>query len=81
MGKDIKFVPLLQMVQEYISQNYSAGDAAVRAVRAGADMVLSTSDFASAHAALLSAAETDPEIAARVEESVRRIVRIKLELS
>ena len=24
MGKDIKFVPLLQMVQEYISQNYSA---------------------------------------------------------
>ncbi|HZH02182.1 MAG TPA: glycoside hydrolase family 3 C-terminal domain-containing protein, partial [Myxococcaceae bacterium] len=66
---------------ESISRRYGVGRAAVMAVKAGADMVLtpwSERKKAEVYAALLEAVRSGELSHARVEESVRRILTVKL---
>ena len=57
-----------------------AGERAVRAIRAGCDMVLASADptlAADMANALVSTAQSDPAFAARVDESVTRVLALK----
>lgn len=62
-----------------ISDNYGSADAAVRAVNAGADIVLMPKDFASAYQGVLNAVENGTISTDRIDESVRRILRVKMQ--
>ena len=61
-----------------ITQNYSAKDAAVRAVKAGVDMILMPADLEATHAAIVSAVESGEISKSRIEQSVRKILTLKL---
>ena len=64
-------------------QEVSAGDRAVRAIRAGCDIVLASADPAVAEdmvKALISTARSDPAFAARVDESATRVLNLKKSL-
>jgi len=64
-------------------QDVSAGDRAVRAIRAGCDIVLASADPAVAEdmvKALISTARSDPAFAARVDESATRVLNLKKSL-
>lgn len=65
------------MMMKAIVDNFKTGDAAVRAVRAGADIILYPDPVDEAYNALLEAYKSDPEIRARVDESVKRILAMK----
>jgi beta-N-acetylhexosaminidase len=70
-----------ELEMEAIAQRFGVGRAAVRAISAGADMVLvpwRPKRKAEARAALLEAVRTGELTAARVDESVRRILTLKL---
>lgn len=56
---------------------YSPGELAVRAVEAGADVVLSPPDLLEAHAALVAAARAGRLTPARIDASVKRILAAK----
>lgn len=61
-------------------QDVEAGERAVRAVAAGCDLVLASADPATAGPmaqALVAAAQADPAMAARVDESVLRVLALK----
>ena len=61
-------------------QDVSAGDRAVRAIRAGCDIVLASAEPAVAAdmvKALIAAAQSDPAFAARVDESAARVLALK----
>lgn len=62
-----------------ISDNYGSADAAVRSVNAGADIVLMPKDFVSAYQGVLNAVENGTISADRIDESVRRILRVKMQ--
>lgn len=62
-----------------ISDNYGSADAAVRAVNAGADIVLMPKDFASAYQGVLNAVENGTISTDRIDEAVRRILRVKMQ--
>lgn len=82
LREDLRFEGLVftdAMDMHAISKNFGEGDAAVRSVEAGADIVL----FANAEAAFpaLKAAVNSGRIpVSRIEESVRRILRAKARL-
>ena len=64
-------------------QDMSAGDRAVRAIRAGCDLVLASADptvAADMVKALISTARSDPAFAARVDESATRVLNLKKSL-
>ena len=64
-------------------QDVSAGDRAVRAIRAGCDIVLASADPTVAEdmvKALISTARSDPAFAARVDESATRVLNLKKSL-
>ena len=64
-------------------QEVSAGDRAVRAIRAGCDIVLASADPTVAEdmvMALISTARSDPAFAARVDESATRVLNLKKSL-
>ena len=64
-------------------QEVSAGDRAVRAIRAGCDIVLASADPTVAEdmvKALISTARSDPAFAARVDESATRVLNLKKSL-
>ena len=64
-------------------QDVSAGDRAVRAIRAGCDIVLASADptvAADMVKALITAAQSDPAFAARVDESATRVLNLKKNL-
>ncbi|MCA1916812.1 glycoside hydrolase family 3 protein [Methanospirillum hungatei] len=65
------------MMMKAIVDNFKTGDAAVRAVRAGADIILYPDPVDEAYEAVLTAYQTDQEMRARVDESVRRILAMK----
>ncbi len=65
------------MMMKAIIDNFKTGDAAVRAVRAGADIILYPDPVDEAYEAVLAAYQSDPEMKARVDESVRRILSMK----
>ena len=64
-------------------QDVSAGDRAVRAIRAGCDIVLASADptvAADMVKALITTAQSDPAFAARVDESATRVLNLKKSL-
>lgn len=63
-----------------ITQQYSSSEAAVAALKAGADMLLMPEDFQSAYQGVLDAVENGTVSEERVEESVRRILEVKLSM-
>lgn len=60
-----------------ITDEYSADEAAVKAVMAGADMILMPDDLQKAHDALVDAVESGEISKERIEESVRKILSLK----
>lgn len=62
-----------------ISDSYGSADAAVRAVNAGADIVLMPKDFVSAYQGVLNAVENGTISTDRIDEAVRRILRVKMQ--
>lgn len=62
---------------EAISDNYTAGEAAVMAVQAGMDMLLDSADVDAAIAALEDAVESGEITEDRINQSVRRILTAK----
>ena len=64
-------------------QEVGAGDRAVRAIRAGCDLVLASADptvAADMVKALIATARSDPAFAARVDESATRVLNLKKNL-
>ena len=64
-------------------QDVSAGDRAVRAIRAGCDLVLASADptvAADMVKSLIATARSDPAFAARVDESATRVLNLKKSL-
>ena len=64
-----------------ISENYSSDEAVVRAVEAGVDMLLMPMNFVTDYHALVNAVCEGRISEERINESVRRIIRIKNELN
>lgn len=60
-----------------ITAYYTSSEAAVNAIKAGADMLLMPEDFESAYRGLLSAVQDGTVTEERIDESLRRIYRIK----
>lgn len=60
-----------------ISQQYTSDEAAVRALKAGVDLLLMPADFKSAYEGVLAAVEEGELSEERIDESVRRILRVK----
>jgi len=65
------------MMMKAIIDNFKAGDAAVRAVKAGADIILYPDPVDEAYEAVLTAYQSDPEVKTKVDESVKRILAMK----
>ena len=63
-----------------ITAQYSSSEAAVAALNAGADMLLMPEDFQSAYKGVLSAVESGTVSEERIDESVRRILEVKVSL-
>lgn len=62
-----------------ITKEYTNRDAAVRAVKAGADMLLMPKNVEDAKTALTEAVESGEITEDRIDESVRKILRVKFE--
>ena len=60
-----------------VTKHFGVGEAAVRALEAGADMLLLSDDEYAARQAILHAVETGRLTEARIDQSVRRILRAK----
>lgn len=61
-----------------ISQNYSSAEATVKAIQAGVDIILLPEDFRAAYDGVLDAVASGELTEERIDESVLRIVRLKL---
>ncbi len=61
-----------------IAQQYSSAEAAILALKAGNDILLMPADFKSAYQGVLDAVARGELTTERIDESVRRILRIKL---
>lgn len=66
------------MHKSCIYQKYTYAEAAVGAIEAGADMLLSTKNFEKSYAGLLDAVQKGTITEERINESLRRIYRVKL---
>ena len=60
-----------------ISQYYTADEAAVRALKAGADMILMPEDFVTAYEGVIAAVQNGTMDEARSNDSLTRILRVK----
>ena len=63
-----------------ITEQYSSGEAAVAALNAGVDMLLMPADFQAAYDGVMAALENGELTEKRIDESVKRILEIKLEM-
>ena len=63
-----------------ITEHYNSSDAAIKAIQAGCDMLLMPSDWNEARYALIEAVEDGTIPEERIDESVARIIQLKLEL-
>ena len=61
-----------------ITEQYSSAEAAVAALNAGVDMLLMPADFQAAYDGVMAALENGELTEERIDESVRRILEIKL---
>ena len=68
------------MVMQGIAAHYPEGEAAVRAIKAGADVVLFPPSVEKAFTAIKRAVETNEITVARIDESVRRVLAAKARL-
>lgn len=66
-----------ELNQEEIVEHFSSDEAAIEAIKAGADMLLMPEDFETAYEGLLAAVENGTISEERIDESLRRIYRIK----
>ena len=66
------------MNMKIITKFYEAGQAAVSAIKAGNDMILMPDNFESAYEAVLEAVEEGTLSEKRINESVRRILEVKI---
>lgn len=67
--------------QEIITDKYSSSEAAVQAIQAGADILLMPEDFEDAYQGILSAVKSGTITEERIDESVKRILEVKIEES
>ncbi len=63
-----------------IANNYSSDQAAVKAISAGVDLLLMPADFQTAYDGLVTAVKEGEISEERIDESVERIVELKLEI-
>lgn len=68
------------MTMDAITDNYNSGPAAVKAILAGTDIILAPDNFTNAYKAVLEAVRTGKITERRIDESVTRILRAKLNL-
>lgn len=68
------------MNMDAITGNYGAGEAAVMAVQAGADMILMPEDYETAYNGLLEAVNNGTISEERINESLIRIVKVKQQM-
>lgn len=61
-----------------VANHYTSGEAAVRAIKAGADMILMPEDPQAAFEAVLQAVKSGDISEARIDESVSRILSLKM---
>lgn len=66
------------MDMKAITDYYESGEAAVKAISAGADMILMPEDFQAAYNGVLEAVNNGILSEARIDESLQRIFRVKL---
>ncbi|MGV9775992.1 beta-N-acetylhexosaminidase [Streptosporangium sp. NPDC003464] len=60
-----------------VRKKYGDGQVAVRAIQAGADLLLMPPDFPTAYQAVLAAVKSGKISAARLDQSVRRLLKLK----
>lgn len=63
-----------------IAESYSSGDAAVRAIQAGVDIILMPDNFQEAYQGVIDAVENGTISEERIDESLLRIVYLKLQM-
>ena len=63
-----------------ITLHYSVEEAALLAIEAGCDMILMPESFGRAYSAVINAVSEGRISEARIEESVRRILRAKMNM-
>lgn len=68
------------MNMQAVSGYYASDEAAVLAIEAGADIILMPEDFETAYAGVLKAAEAGRLDVERIDESVYRILKVKLDI-
>lgn len=66
------------MNAEAITSHYTSADAALAAVNAGVDMILMPQSFQEAYQALVDAVNNGEISRERIDDSVRRILQVKL---
>lgn len=64
-----------------ISEAYSSSEAAVKAIRAGVDIILMPVDFKQAYEGVLGAVENGELTEERIDESLYRIIELKLKIT
>ncbi len=67
------------MNMQAITNKYDSGEAAIKAINAGVDMILMPNDFAGAVKGVLDAVEDGKISESRIDESVKRIIKLKME--
>lgn len=65
--------------QRFVTAEYTPGQAAVAAIQAGCDMLYMPEDFYQAHAAIVAAVRQGEISEARLDESVSRILMLKIQ--
>lgn len=63
-----------------IVQQYSSAEAAVKAIAAGADLILMPKDFKEAYAGVIEAIQNGTLSIERIDESLERIIKVKLKM-
>lgn len=66
------------MNMKAITDNYSAGEAAVKAIKAGVDLIVMPDDYKEAYKAIQQAIKSGRIKESRIDESVRRIIYAKI---
>ena len=63
-----------------VAENYEPAEAAVKALQAGVDLILMPEDFRAAYQGVMDAVEDGTLSKKRIDQSLRRILRLKLEM-
>lgn len=83
LRKDLGFKGIVMtdyLNDKTIVKNYSAADAAVKAIQAGADFLLEPDDLEAAYEGVLKAVKKGDITEDRLDESIYRILRVKLSM-